>query len=62
MLSLYWPLRSHIKYYLQSFLGVSDLYFTKVPDSDIINRLHTILEAEHITCEDEVIRIIAQLG
>ena len=36
--------------------------FTKVPDSDIINRLHTILEAEHITCEDEVIRIIAQLA
>lgn len=36
--------------------------FTKVPDSDIIHRLHTILEAEHITCEDEVIRIIAQLA
>lgn len=36
--------------------------FTKVPDADIIHRLHTILEAEHITCEDEVIRIIAQLA
>ena len=36
--------------------------FTKVSDSEIIGRIHTILEAEHITCEDEVIRIIAQLA
>lgn len=36
--------------------------FTKVPREDIINRIHTILEKEHITCEDEVIRIIAELA
>lgn len=36
--------------------------FTKVSDNEIVGRLHTILEAEHITCEDEVVRIIAQLA
>lgn len=36
--------------------------FTKVPREEIINRIHTVLESEHITCEEEVIRIIAQLA
>lgn len=36
--------------------------FTKVSNSEIIRRLHTVLEAEHINCEDEVVRIIAQLA
>lgn len=36
--------------------------FTKVSREEIINRIHTVLEAEHITCEEEVIRIIAQLA
>lgn len=36
--------------------------FTKVADKDIIQRIQLILESEHITCEDEVVRIIAQLS
>lgn len=36
--------------------------FTKVADKDIIQRIQLILESEHITCEEEVIRIIAQLS
>lgn len=36
--------------------------FTKVSNSEIIRRLHTVLDAEHINCEEEVIRIIAQLA
>lgn len=36
--------------------------FTKVPKNEIIHRLHTVLNSEHITCEEEVIRIIAQLA
>ena len=36
--------------------------FTKVSDSEIIARIHTILESEKIECEEEVIRIIAQLA
>lgn len=35
--------------------------FTKVPDTDIVTKIKYILEKEKITCEDEVIRIIAQL-
>ena len=36
--------------------------FTKVPREEIVQRIHTILEREQITCEEEVIRIIAQLA
>lgn len=36
--------------------------FTKVASHDIITRINLILEQEQITCEDEVIRIIAQLS
>lgn len=36
--------------------------FTKVSNSEIIKRLKTVLAAEKITCEDEVVRIIAQLA
>lgn len=36
--------------------------FTKVPREEIIGRIHTILEAEKISCEEDVIRIIAQLA
>ena len=36
--------------------------FTKVADSDIVSRIQYILKKEEITCEDEVIRIIAQLS
>lgn len=36
--------------------------FTKVANKDIIQRIQLILESEHITCEEEVIRIIAQLS
>lgn len=36
--------------------------FTKVPKNEIIRRLHTVMDSEHITCEEEVIRIIAQLA
>lgn len=36
--------------------------FTKVPDKDIIARIKLILEAEEINCDDEVVRIIAQLS
>ena len=36
--------------------------FTKVPREEIIQRIHTILDKEQITCEEEVIRIIAQLA
>lgn len=36
--------------------------FTKVSNSEIIRRLETVLAAENITCEDEVVRIIAQLA
>lgn len=36
--------------------------FTKVSDTEIIKRLKTVLESEHITCDDEVIRIVAQLA
>ena len=36
--------------------------FTKVPSKEIEHRIHTILNAENITCEEEVIRIISQLA
>lgn len=36
--------------------------FTKVPRDEIIQRIHTILDKEQISCEEEVIRIIAQLA
>lgn len=36
--------------------------FTKISDTEIRKRLHLILENEHITCEEEVIRIVAQLS
>lgn len=36
--------------------------FTKVPREEIIQRIHTILEKENINCDEEVIRIIAQLA
>lgn len=36
--------------------------FTKVPKDEIIRRLHTIIDSEHITCDDDVIRIISQLA
>lgn len=36
--------------------------FTKVPTKDIIARIQLILEKEQIHCENEVIRIIAQLS
>lgn len=36
--------------------------FTKVSDEDIIHRIKFILKEENITCEDEVIRIVAQLS
>lgn len=36
--------------------------FTKVADKDIIQRIKLILEKESITCEEEVIRIVAQLS
>ena len=36
--------------------------FTKVSKNEIIERIHTVLSAENITCDDEVIRIIAELA
>lgn len=36
--------------------------FTKVPASHIMSRIQLILKQEHITCEEEVIRIVAQLS
>lgn len=36
--------------------------FTKVSSPDIINRIKLILDEEHIDCEDEVIRMVAQLS
>lgn len=36
--------------------------FTKIPRNDIENRLRDVLQGEQLTCEDEVIRIIAQLA
>lgn len=36
--------------------------FTKIPRNDIENRLRDVLQVEQLTCEDEVIRIIAQLA
>lgn len=36
--------------------------FTKVPPKEMIERIHLILEKEQIQCEDEVVRIIAQLS
>lgn len=36
--------------------------FTKVPRQEIVDRLQTILQAENIICEEEVIRIVSQLA
>lgn len=36
--------------------------FTKVPKNEIVSRIHTILEKEHIECDDDVIELIAQLA
>lgn len=36
--------------------------FTKVARNEIIERIHTILKAENITCEESVVRLIAQLS
>lgn len=35
--------------------------FTKVPANEIVKRIHVALEKEQIRCEEEVVRIIAQL-
>lgn len=35
--------------------------FTRVPTENIINRIHTVLKEENLTCDEEVIRIISQL-
>lgn len=35
--------------------------FTKVPADEVVKRIHVALEQEHIKCEEEVVRIIAQL-
>lgn len=36
--------------------------FTKVSKTEIIERIHTVLSAENIRCDEEVVKIIAQLA
>ena len=36
--------------------------FTKVSREEIINRIHTVLQAENIHCDEDVIHLIAQLS
>ncbi|MEG0411216.1 MAG: hypothetical protein RR538_09700, partial [Erysipelotrichaceae bacterium] len=36
--------------------------FTKIKPTEIVDHIKSILVKEHITCEDEVIRIVAQLA